>query len=107
MEIIEVPVFQAMEAIAGVVKLGQVRNRTVEQFVAAFVSQTQDEFVEVIRFNSQERVSNRNAEQIIDVSVPQIREHCIEVVKVIPQERLQQHAREQIVDVSVSPTREN
>ena len=49
-----------------VVKLvsqGQAQNRTVEQSVAAFVPQIQEEVVEVIRFTPQECDSDRNAKQ--------------------------------------------
>ena len=41
----------------------QAQNRTVEQSVAAFVPQIQEEVVEVIRFTPQECDSDRSAEQ--------------------------------------------
>ena len=76
------------------------RNRTVEQIVAVFVPQIQDEIVEVILFIPRERVSDRNADHAVDVST-QTQERCVEVVKDISKDHLQQHTGEQIVGVPV------
>ena len=80
------------------------RSRTFVRSMVSFVDLLQ-QFVEVPKTVSQDRIQQRTLEQISDTPVPQVVEELVEVITVFVQDRVQQRFAEQIFATpAISPT---